>query len=201
MTGMKQIALDIGLASVPSFSNFFPGPNEAALKHLELWTSNSLRSPVPTYIWGEPGSGKTHLLNAVIQALHVQGARVGWMDASSLEPPEFNESWAAVVLDEAFDKADNEFTAMAMHIFENFGFQMIVATPLKSVMTLEPFIGGACFVDINGRHDSGVLMIEYDAASQSLAGISFHGLPDDCAQFIPICAANRIGAPRDFCIS
>lgn len=76
--------------------------------------------------------------------------------------------YAAVVLDEAFDKADNEFTAMAMRIFENFGFQMIVATPLKSVMTLEPFIGGACFVEINGRHDSSVLMIEYDAASQRL---------------------------------
>ncbi|WHZ18775.1 MAG: SMC-like chromosome segregation protein [Rhodanobacteraceae bacterium] len=76
--------------------------------------------------------------------------------------------YAAVVLDEAFDKADNEFTAMAMRIFENFGFQMIVATPLKSVMTLEPFIGGACFVAINGRHDSSVLMIEYDAGNQRL---------------------------------
>jgi uncharacterized protein YPO0396 len=77
--------------------------------------------------------------------------------------------YAAVVLDEAFDKADNEFTTMAMNIFENFGFQMIVATPLKSVMTLEPFIGGACFVEISGRHDSGVLMIEYDTASRRLA--------------------------------
>lgn len=77
--------------------------------------------------------------------------------------------YAPVVLDEAFDKADNEFTALAMGIFENFGFQMVVATPLKSVMTLEPFIGGACFVDISGRHDSGVLMIEYDEAQQRLA--------------------------------
>ena len=34
---MKQIALDIGLASSPSFSNFFAGPNDVALKHLELW--------------------------------------------------------------------------------------------------------------------------------------------------------------------
>ncbi|MFC5743157.1 ATP-binding protein [Dyella tabacisoli] len=76
--------------------------------------------------------------------------------------------YAAVVLDEAFDKADNEFTALAMNIFENFGFQMIVATPLKSVMTLEPFIGGACFVEINGRHDSGVLLIEYDQAGKRL---------------------------------
>lgn len=77
--------------------------------------------------------------------------------------------YAPVVLDEAFDKADNEFTALAMNIFENFGFQMVVATPLKSVMTLEPFIGGACFVDINGRHDSGVLLIDYDASERRLA--------------------------------
>ncbi|MCJ8499800.1 ATP-binding protein [Desulfatitalea alkaliphila] len=75
---------------------------------------------------------------------------------------------APVVLDEAFDKADNEFTALAMNIFTRFGFQMIVATPLKSVMTLEPFIGGACFVDINERQRSGVLLIEYDDQRQRL---------------------------------
>ncbi len=76
--------------------------------------------------------------------------------------------YAPVVLDEAFDKADNEFTALAMNIFTNFGFQMVVATPLKSVMTLEPFIGGACFVDISDRRVSGVLLIEYDADRQRL---------------------------------
>lgn len=76
--------------------------------------------------------------------------------------------YAPVVLDEAFDKADNEFTALAMNIFKNFGFQMIVATPLKSVMTLEPFIGGACFIDISDRRVSGVLMIEYDSEQQRL---------------------------------
>ncbi len=76
--------------------------------------------------------------------------------------------YAPVVLDEAFDKADNEFTALAMNIFKNFGFQMIVATPLKSVMTLEPVIGGACFIDISDRRVSGVLMIEYDSEQQRL---------------------------------
>jgi len=100
MSGMKQIALDIGLAAAPSFANFFAGPNQAAFSHLELWVGNSLRSPVPTYLWGEPGSGKSHLLKAVVETLREQGARVGWMDASVLEPTEFNESWAAVVLDD-----------------------------------------------------------------------------------------------------
>lgn len=41
-------------------------------------------------------------------------------------------------------------------------------TPLKSVMTLEPFIGGACSVDIKDRRHSGVLMIEYDSERQRL---------------------------------
>jgi uncharacterized protein YPO0396 len=77
-------------------------------------------------------------------------------------------TYAAVVLDEAFDKADNEFTTLAMNIFTEFGFQMIVATPFKSVMTLEPFIGGACVVQIEDRKHSGVLLIEYDMERQKL---------------------------------
>ena len=76
--------------------------------------------------------------------------------------------YAPVVLDEAFGKADNEFTELVMRIFEKFGFQMIVATPLKSVMTLEPFIGGACFVEISERKRSATLPIEYDQAHQRL---------------------------------
>jgi len=97
---MKQIALDIGLATAPAFSNFFTGPNNAALSHLQLWSGSPLRSPVPTYLWGEPGSGKTHLLKAAVGALQQQGARIGWLDASVIEPPDFDESWTAVILDE-----------------------------------------------------------------------------------------------------
>lgn len=77
-------------------------------------------------------------------------------------------SFATVVLDEAFDKADAEFTTMAMNIFKTFGFQMVVATPLKSVMTLEPFIGGACFVHITDRQHSKILTIEYDEDTKRL---------------------------------
>ena len=97
---MKQIALDIGLSTAPAFSNFFAGPNQAALSHLQLWSGSKFRSPVPTYLWGEPGSGKTHLLKAAVGALQQQGARIGWLDASVAEPPNFNEAWVAVVLDE-----------------------------------------------------------------------------------------------------
>lgn len=77
-------------------------------------------------------------------------------------------TFSTVVLDEAFDKADAEFTAMAMNIFKTFGFQMIVATPLKSVMTLEPFIGGACFIHIRDRKYSAAIPIDYDDDTQRL---------------------------------
>lgn len=76
--------------------------------------------------------------------------------------------YAPVVIDEAFDKADNEFTTLAMNIFTNFGFQMVLATPLKSVMTLEPFIGGACYIHISDRRRSSVLLIQYDETRKRL---------------------------------
>ena len=77
-------------------------------------------------------------------------------------------TYAPVVLDEAFDKADSDFTTLAMNIFRQFGFQMIVATPDKAVTTLEPFIGGACVVHIRDRKLSSVLSIPYDGASKRL---------------------------------
>lgn len=97
---MKQIALDIGLPSQPMFSNYLAGPNQPALSHLQLWAGGDLRSPVPCYLWGPGGSGKTHLLRAAAQALRDRGARVGWLDATSMEPPEFQDDWAAVFLDD-----------------------------------------------------------------------------------------------------
>ncbi len=101
---MKQIALDIGLATGPTLQSFFPGPNQAATEHLALWLGSkagaSTLSPVPIYLWGREGSGKTHLLKAVESRLREQGATVGWLDASVLEPAPFDENWAAVLLDE-----------------------------------------------------------------------------------------------------
>ena len=103
---MKQLALDIGMSTGPALANFCAGPNAAALRHLELWVgakaiaSGATRSPVPTYLWGPSGSGKSHLLKAAREALREQGARVGWLDAGQHAAPEFSESWAAVLLDD-----------------------------------------------------------------------------------------------------
>ena len=107
---MKQIALDIGLAPGPTLKNFFAGPNQAALQHLQLWVGNDKRSPVPTYVWGEGGSGKTHLLRAAQAALRDQGCPVGWMDATVAEPSAFNDAWRVVILDDV-----HLYTAVQQH--------------------------------------------------------------------------------------
>jgi DnaA family protein len=114
---MKQLALDIGLARGPSLGGFLAGPNEAAWKHLQLWAGSPTRSPVPTYLWGASGSGKTHLLKAVEESLREQGASVGWLDPGLAEAPEFDERWAVVLMDDvhAYDSAQ-QHTAFAWFV-------------------------------------------------------------------------------------
>ena len=97
---MKQLPLDIGLARGPTLASFMAGPNDAAWKHLQLWVGSPTRSPVPTYLWGPAGSGKTHLLQAVHSALREQGALVGWLDPTMAEPAPFDERWAVVLMED-----------------------------------------------------------------------------------------------------
>lgn len=64
--------------------------------------------------------------------------------------------FGTVILDEAFDKADSAFTKMAMNVFLEFGFHMILATPLKLLQTLEDYVGGIALVVCRDFRDSRV---------------------------------------------
>jgi DnaA family protein len=100
---MQQLVLDMGLPAGPNLQNFSAGANEAALAHLKLWlgpAGTRRRSPVPTYLWGGNACGKTHLLKAMGEALQEQGDRVGWLAAGVQAAPEFDESWACVLMDD-----------------------------------------------------------------------------------------------------
>jgi uncharacterized protein YPO0396 len=79
--------------------------------------------------------------------------------------------YGTVVLDEAFDKADSAFTCMAMDIFHEFGFHMILATPLKLLQTLEDYVGGIGLADCPDRKHSsiGAVTIEDDGLRAAVA--------------------------------
>lgn len=122
---MKQIALDIGVSVGPSLANFYPGNNASALAHLALWMAGSTRSPVPTYLWGAHGCGKTHLLQAVAEQIKGQGALVGWMDAATRQAPDFNPAWELLIMDDVQD-----FTPVQQHAA--FNWFVNAATPSAS---------------------------------------------------------------------
>lgn len=84
-------------------------------------------------------------------------------------------TFATVFLDEAFDKADADFTDAAMKIFKSFGFQLIIATPIKSVMTIEPYVGGAVYIHIKDRKHSRALALPYDVESERIDFRSING--------------------------
>jgi len=68
-------------------------------------------------------------------------------------------SFGTVILDEAFDKADSAFTRMAMDIFLEFGFHMILATPLKLLQTLEEYVGAIALADCKDFRESTVAVV------------------------------------------
>jgi uncharacterized protein YPO0396 len=76
--------------------------------------------------------------------------------------------FATVFLDEAFSNSDPEFTQLAMNVFQTFGFQVVMATPMKCVQAVEPFIGGATYVSIKDKKRSQIKAVEYLADRKML---------------------------------
>lgn len=63
-------------------------------------------------------------------------------------------AYGTIVLDEAFDKADSQYTRMAMDVFREFGFHMILATPQKLLQTIESYVGAVTSVSNPTRKQS-----------------------------------------------
>lgn len=60
---MRQLALGISPPPEPSLDNFVPGQNAELLARLRELKSGGLAESI-VYLWGEPGSGRSHLLHA-----------------------------------------------------------------------------------------------------------------------------------------
>lgn len=79
---MQQLILDIAPAAEPDFDNFVAGPNAEALERVRALAAGASREPL-VYLWGEPGSGRSHLLRAAARA---NPRLVAADDVESLEP-------------------------------------------------------------------------------------------------------------------
>ena len=79
---MKQTPLAIGPEPARTFENFLPGTNGEAIAHLLALAAGA----PPVYLWGPPGSGKTHLLHAVVERAAAHGQHAAWFSATTATP-------------------------------------------------------------------------------------------------------------------
>ncbi len=70
---MKQLALDLAPPPQPTLDNFVPGRNAELLHHLRRLAAGE-RGERFYYVWGAPGSGRSHLLHGVVVAVRAVGA-------------------------------------------------------------------------------------------------------------------------------
>ena len=92
---MRQIPLPIATLPAPAFDNFLPGANAPAIAHLEALGPQA----APVYLWGVSGSGKTHLMQALVHRFAQQGTRAGWFSAADPAPWANDDAWGLIAID------------------------------------------------------------------------------------------------------
>jgi len=69
----QQLLLQLAPPPAPTLDNFVPGRNGAALRALREIAAGAAAERF-VYLWGEPGSGRTHLLRGLAQAAGARGS-------------------------------------------------------------------------------------------------------------------------------
>ena len=64
---MRQLAFELTTPPEPSFDNFVAGANAEAVASARALAEGTLAERI-VYLWGEPGTGRTHLLRAAADA-------------------------------------------------------------------------------------------------------------------------------------
>ena len=89
---MQQLPLAISPRPQPAFDNFVPGPNAEALARVRQLAAGTLGERI-VYLWGEAGSGRSHLLGA---AAHANPALVLADDVERLRAAEQHALFVAI---------------------------------------------------------------------------------------------------------
>lgn len=97
---MKQLALDLAQAAPPTLDNFISGRNAELTQNLRQLAARDAAERF-IYIWGAPGSGRSHLLQGVMAAVRsTQGSAAYISCARDTRFAEVVESVDCVVVDD-----------------------------------------------------------------------------------------------------
>jgi DnaA-homolog protein len=95
---MKQLVLALVPAPEAALENFFTGRN-AELREVLRAVASGASTERCIYLWGEPGSGRTHLLKATAAALTARGVSVCYV-AGGGPWPDIQGDVAALLVDD-----------------------------------------------------------------------------------------------------
>ena len=109
---MRQLALQIQSPAPPTLDNFTCGRNAEALSALAAVPAAGAGETL-MFLWGPPGSGKTHLLRGLLHHLASAPVPVRWVDGAStgLTPDHLAGCHLLV------DNVDQMAPALAEHVF------------------------------------------------------------------------------------
>lgn len=100
---MRQLVLSLAPPRAPTLENFCPGRNTAVLAAIDQALAGGERF---VCLWGEPGSGKSHLLRAFVTAARARGLSARYLPAPHADLAAAGDEEAIAVDDvEALDAA------------------------------------------------------------------------------------------------
>jgi DnaA family protein len=82
---MKQLALDLVRPPPPTLDNFVAGRNAELMQNLRRLAAHPTRAAPERiiYVWGMPGSGRSHLLRGVVAAVGEAGAATAYVECKA----------------------------------------------------------------------------------------------------------------------
>lgn len=125
---MKQLLLDIAADVSPTLDNFLPGRNAELLHALQTILQGGVGERF-VYIWGEPGSGRSHLLRAWIHAAQQRGQPAAYVPG---EIPLQWEGGGLVAVDDVA-RLDQEGQIALFHLYNRLreaGGALLVSGPI-----------------------------------------------------------------------
>lgn len=112
---VKQLALDLAAPPAPVFDNFVAGRNAELLDRLRDLAAGARERML--YVWGESGSGRTHLLRATVAAQHRRGATAVYVACAAEPKLEDRLARADCVALDDIDRLEAPAQEAAFHLY------------------------------------------------------------------------------------
>ncbi|MBI3045656.1 MAG: DnaA regulatory inactivator Hda [Betaproteobacteria bacterium] len=113
---MKQLALDFASSPQPTLDNFIAGRNGELLQHLKRLAARQAQERF-LYLWGRPGSGRSHLLKGTVAQLQrARAAAVHIACTAGTRLADGLERMDCVALDDV-DRLDDEGQVAAFDLY------------------------------------------------------------------------------------